>query len=189
VCVRVDSAECRSMGRGATRVRVYQCFIDATFSKARGSGDAFGCTQVGDDVKIIILIDARGLAVAVDTAPAKRDESHRGQQIFDFMPPTSGRSASSGTRPTMTTPWMQLSQTTGSRLSPRIAPTGAPTRTPKAAGRCAAAGGGGWWDERWLGCNTFAGSAFAGSAPLRCFTVPFTSLALFYCSKRFWNRF
>jgi transposase len=59
--------------RGA--YRVYECFIDATFSKARGGGDGIGCTKVGKGVKITVLVDARGLPVAIDTAPADRHES------------------------------------------------------------------------------------------------------------------
>lgn len=67
--------------------RVYECFIDATFSKAKGGGDGIGCTKVGKGMKIMILVDARGLPVAVDTAPANRHESHLVQQMFDFMLP------------------------------------------------------------------------------------------------------
>jgi transposase len=39
-------------------------------------------------VKIMVLVDARGLPVAVDTAPANRAECHLVQQLFDFMLPT-----------------------------------------------------------------------------------------------------
>jgi transposase len=67
--------------------RLYECFVDATFSKARGGGDGIGLTQVGQGVQIMILVDARGLPVAVDTAPAHRHESHLVQQMFDFMLP------------------------------------------------------------------------------------------------------
>ncbi|MBK9126916.1 MAG: transposase [Phycisphaerales bacterium] len=44
--------------------RLYECFIDATFSKARGGGDGVGVTRVGKGVKIMVLVDARGLPVA-----------------------------------------------------------------------------------------------------------------------------
>lgn len=67
--------------------RLYECFVDATFSKARGGGDGIGCTKVGKGVKIMVLIDALGLPVAVDTAPANRAECHLVQQMFDFMLP------------------------------------------------------------------------------------------------------
>ncbi len=65
--------------------RVYECYIDGTFSKAKGGGDGIGCTKVGKGVKIRGLVDANGLPVAVDTAPANRHESHLVQQLFDFM--------------------------------------------------------------------------------------------------------
>ncbi len=67
--------------------RLYECFIDATFSKAKGGGDGIGCTKAGKGVKIMVLVDATGLPVAVDTAPANRHESRLVQQLFDFMLP------------------------------------------------------------------------------------------------------
>jgi transposase len=68
--------------------RLYECFIDATFSKAKGGGDGIGPTKVGKGVKIMILVDARGLPVAVDTASANRSENRLVQQLFDFMLPS-----------------------------------------------------------------------------------------------------
>jgi hypothetical protein len=65
--------------------RVYGCFIDGVFGKAEGGGDGIGCTKVGKGVEIMVLVDARGLPVAVDTAPANRHESKLVQQLFDFM--------------------------------------------------------------------------------------------------------
>lgn len=67
--------------------RLYECFIDATFSKAKGGGDGIGPTKVGKGVKIMVLVDAAGLPVAVDTAPANRAENRLVQQLFDFMLP------------------------------------------------------------------------------------------------------
>jgi transposase len=55
--------------------RLYECFIDATFSKARGGGDGIGGTRVGKGVKIMVLVDAQGLPVAVDTPSASPHES------------------------------------------------------------------------------------------------------------------
>ena len=60
--------------------RLYECFIDATFSKAKGGGDGIGVTRVGKGVKIMVLVDARGLPVAVDTAPAGPHESTLAQR-------------------------------------------------------------------------------------------------------------
>ena len=65
--------------------RLYECFIDATFSKARGGGDGIGCTRVGKGVKIMVLVDARGLPVAIDTASASPHETRLVQRLFDFM--------------------------------------------------------------------------------------------------------
>ncbi|MCB9866040.1 MAG: IS5 family transposase [Phycisphaerales bacterium] len=65
--------------------RLYECFIDATFSKAKGGGDGIGCTRAGKGVKIMVLVDARGLPVAVDTASASPHESQLVQRLFDFM--------------------------------------------------------------------------------------------------------
>ena len=67
--------------------RLYECFIDATFSKAKGGGAGIGLTRVGKGVKIMVLVDARGLPAAIDTAPANHAESHLVQQLFDFMLP------------------------------------------------------------------------------------------------------
>ena len=65
--------------------RLYECFIDGMFSKARGRGDGIGCTKAGKGVKIMVLVDARGLPVAVDTTAANPRESKLVQRLFDFM--------------------------------------------------------------------------------------------------------
>ena len=65
--------------------RLYECFIDGTFAKARGGGDGIGCTKAGKGVKIMVLVDARGLPVAVDAASARPHESQLVQRLFDFM--------------------------------------------------------------------------------------------------------
>lgn len=65
--------------------RLYECFIDATFSKAKGGGDGIGVTKAGKGVRIMVLLDARGLPVAVDTASATPHESKLVQGLFDFM--------------------------------------------------------------------------------------------------------
>lgn len=65
--------------------RLYECFIDGTFSKAKGGGDGIGCTKAGKGVKIMVLVDARGLPVAVDTASASPHESGLVQQLFGWM--------------------------------------------------------------------------------------------------------
>ena len=65
--------------------KLYECFADGTFSKARGGGDGIGCTRVGKGVKIMVLVDARGLPVAVDTISAAPHECTLVQGLFDFM--------------------------------------------------------------------------------------------------------
>ena len=67
--------------------KLYECFIDGTFVKAKGGGDGIGCTKAGKGMKIMVLVDAKGLPVAVDTAPANPHESKLVQQLFDFMLP------------------------------------------------------------------------------------------------------
>jgi transposase len=70
-------------GRG--KYPVYKCFIDATFSKARGGGNGVGKTKAVKGVRIMVLVDARGLPVAVDTRNATPHDSTLVQGHFDFM--------------------------------------------------------------------------------------------------------
>ena len=65
--------------------RLYECYIDGTFSKAKGGGDGIGLTKAGKGVKIMILVDARGLPVAVTTGSASPHESKLVQGLLDFM--------------------------------------------------------------------------------------------------------
>ena len=77
-----DAGRCVEEGEG---YRVYECFIDGTFCKARGGGDGIGCTKAGKGVKIMVMVDARGLPMAVDTTSASPHESQLVQRLFDFM--------------------------------------------------------------------------------------------------------
>jgi transposase len=65
--------------------RLYECLVDWTFSKARGGGDGIGCTKPGKGVKIMVLVDANGLPVAVDTMSASPHEAKLVQGLFDFV--------------------------------------------------------------------------------------------------------
>ena len=65
--------------------RLYECFVDGTFSKARGGGDGIGVTKAGKGMKIMALVDARGLPVAVSTGSASPHESKLVQGLFEFM--------------------------------------------------------------------------------------------------------
>ena len=65
--------------------RLYECYIDGTFCKAKGGGDGIGATKVGKGVKIMVLVDARGLPVSIDTVSATPHESQLVQQLMSFM--------------------------------------------------------------------------------------------------------
>lgn len=65
--------------------KLYECFIDATFSKARLGGDGIGTTKLGRGVKIMLLVDAGGLPVAAYSTEAGPHESRLVQELFDFM--------------------------------------------------------------------------------------------------------
>ncbi len=64
---------------------LYECYIDGTFSKAKGGGDGIGCTKAGKGVKIMIMVDAKGLPIAVNTGSASPHESKLVEPLFDFM--------------------------------------------------------------------------------------------------------
>ena len=65
--------------------RVYECFIDGTFAKAKGGGDGIGNTMAGKGVKIMVLVDANGLPMSVETMSATPHEATLVQRLFDFM--------------------------------------------------------------------------------------------------------
>lgn len=79
----MQEAGCLVEERGG--FRLYECYIDGTFCKARGGGDGVGLTKAGKGVKIMILVDARGLPVAIETMSASPHESKLVQHLFDFM--------------------------------------------------------------------------------------------------------
>lgn len=65
--------------------KLYECYIDGSFSKARGGGDGIGKTKAGKGVKIMIMVDARGLPVAAGSMEAGPHESKCVQSLFEFM--------------------------------------------------------------------------------------------------------
>jgi transposase len=65
--------------------KLYECYIDGTFCKAKGGGDGIGPTKAGKGVKIMVLVDAMGLPVAVTTGSASPHESKLVQGLFEFM--------------------------------------------------------------------------------------------------------
>ena len=61
-----------------------ECFIDATFSPAKGGGDEIGPTKRGKGVKIMGIVDRNGLPLAVTTHAANHHEVTLVQLTFDF---------------------------------------------------------------------------------------------------------
>jgi transposase len=68
-------------------LKMYECFIDGSFTRAKGGGDGIGCTKAGKGVKIMLIVDARGLPVAVESSSAQPHESKLVQPLLDFMIP------------------------------------------------------------------------------------------------------
>lgn len=61
-----------------------ECFIDATFASAKGGGSEIGPTKRGKGVKIMAIVDKRGLPLAVSTHVANHHEVTLVQLSFDF---------------------------------------------------------------------------------------------------------
>jgi transposase len=78
-------AQVGSLVEGEEGFKLYECYIDGTFSKAKGGGDGIGCTKAGKGVKIMIMVDAKGLPIAVNTGNASPHESTLVEPLFDFM--------------------------------------------------------------------------------------------------------
>lgn len=78
--------------------RLYECFIDATSSKARGRGDGGGVTKAGKGAKSMMLFEARGLSVAATTGSASPHESELVQGLSTSCSPFTHLNASSATR-------------------------------------------------------------------------------------------
>ena len=62
-----------------------ECYVDGTLSKAKVGGDGLGCTKAGKGVKIMIIVDAKGLPLAVNTGSASPHESSLVEPLFDFL--------------------------------------------------------------------------------------------------------
>lgn len=61
-----------------------ECFIDATFTSAKGGGAEIGPTRRGKGVKIMAIVDRHGLPLAVSTHAANHHEVTLVQLSFDF---------------------------------------------------------------------------------------------------------
>jgi hypothetical protein len=64
------------------RVDLQQCFVDATFAAAKGGGAGVGLTRKGKGTKIQLVVDAKGIPLAVSLDAADRAESHMVQQTL-----------------------------------------------------------------------------------------------------------
>lgn len=59
-------SEMSSLVEETSGFKLYECYVEDTFSKAKGGGDGIGCTKAGKGVKIMIMVDAKELPVAVN---------------------------------------------------------------------------------------------------------------------------
>jgi transposase len=66
-------------------IELEECFLDASFSKAKGGGDRIGKNAAGKGCKIMLMVDAHGLPIAACAASAQPHESTLVQQLFDFV--------------------------------------------------------------------------------------------------------
>jgi len=169
--------------------KLYECFIDGTFAKARGGGDGVGCTKAGKGVKIMVLVDARGLPVAVETTPANPHESRLVQQLFDFMLTEALPERVIGDKAYDSDALADQLAAEGMELTLRTATTASPKTRPRTAGRSAATSVAGWWSGRSAGSSTTGGCASAGRNRPPCSRACFIWAAPCCCSKRFWDRF
>ncbi len=168
------------------RFRLYECFIDGTFSKAKSGGDGIGCTRVGKGVKIMILVDAQGLPVAACSTPANLAESHLIQQLFAFMI-------------VQTTPARVIGDKAydSDRLDELLAAQGVEMIAPNRLNRsqtqdgqpCDAANDAGGSNAPSPGSKTIADFAFAGKNLISPSKVSFTWPALSCSSRRFWDSY
>jgi len=78
-------ADIGSMVEERDGFKLYECDVDGTFSKAKGGGDGIGCTKTGKGMKMMIMVDAKGLPIAVNTGSASPHESHLVEPLFDLM--------------------------------------------------------------------------------------------------------
>lgn len=69
------------------RIDLEECFIDATFSAAKGGGLAVGLTRKGKGTKLQVMVDAQGLPLGMSVAPASTGETAMVQQTLAFMEP------------------------------------------------------------------------------------------------------
>ena len=179
----------RAAGRcveDAGRFRLYECFIDGTFSKAKSGGDGIGCTRVGKGVKIMILVDAKGLPVAACSTPANPAESHLIQQLFGFMIAQTTPARVIGDKAYDSDPLDEFLAAQGVEM---IAPNRLNALKPKTAEPCDAPNDAGPSNAPSPGSKTIDDFAFAGKNLISPSKVSFTWPALSCSSRRFWDSF
>ena len=170
----------------AGRFRLYECFIDGTFSKAKSGGDGIGCTRVGKGVKIMILVDAKGLPVAACSTPANPAESHLIEQLFGFMISQTTPARVIGDKAYDSDRLDELLAAQGVEM---IAPTGSIALKRKTAEPCDAPNDAGPSNVPSPGSKTIAAFAFAGQNLISPSKVSFTWPALSCSSRKFWDSF
>ena len=89
-CVKIGAFEALLIALGSIvkerkGFKLYECYIDGAFSEAKGGSDGVGRTKAGKGVKIMIMVDANGLPIAVNTGSASPHESTLVEPLFDFM--------------------------------------------------------------------------------------------------------
>ena len=67
------------------RIEMDECFVDATFSPAKGGGDSVGLTRKGKGTKVQLIVDKKGLPLGVSMDAASVGETAMVQQTLDFM--------------------------------------------------------------------------------------------------------
>jgi transposase len=70
--------------RGLGLLDTTECFIDATFAPAKRGGEDVGLTKKGKGTKIMAIVDAQGLPLAVSTHAANHHEVTLVQLTLDF---------------------------------------------------------------------------------------------------------
>ena len=156
------------------------------FCQSQGRGDGIGCTRVGKGVKIMILVDAKGLPVAVCSTPANPAESHLIQQLFAFMIVQSTPARVIGDKAYDSDRLDELLAAQGVEM---IAPNRlnrSQTQDRRARG---APNDAGESNAPSLGSKTIAAFAFAGKNLISPSKVSFTWPALSCSSRRFWDSF
>jgi transposase len=66
------------------KLNTQECFIDATFSSAKGGGAEIGPTRRGKGVKIMAIVDRQGLPLSIVTCAANHHEVTCVQLSFEF---------------------------------------------------------------------------------------------------------